>query len=205
MTSSRREKAPCNAPGPASALRGAPETTVGLFGCSRPAQASPGGKRKYTALRRHYFWFSEKIVISCSYFVLYIRARPIIFVASRSGRGCVAIVFDTWQRGAVAATMPAPSRAKGPGWRFAASGETTAQRADGPSACPDDSSFERGDVGASSHPWDMEQAAKSIRVRSAGVKATVHRCDSLLMRVLLSAHRAAGSHNAQAFRTPFRA
>ena len=43
------------------------------------------------------------------------------------------------------------------------------------------------------------------RVRSAGVKATVHRCDSLLMCVLFIAHQAAGSHNAQAFRTPFRA
>ena len=42
------------------------------------------------------------------------------------------------------------------------------------------------------------------RVRSAGVKTTVHRCDSLLMCVLFSAHQAAGSHNAQAFRTPFR-
>ena len=42
------------------------------------------------------------------------------------------------------------------------------------------------------------------RVRSAGVKATVHRCDSLLMCVLFIAHQAAGSHNAQAFRTPFR-
>ena len=41
------------------------------------------------------------------------------------------------------------------------------------------------------------------RVRSAGVKATVHRCDSLL--VCANAHQAAGSHNAQAFRTPFRA
>ena len=42
------------------------------------------------------------------------------------------------------------------------------------------------------------------RLRSAGVKTTVHRCDSLLMCVLFSAHQAAGSHNAQAFRTPFR-
>ena len=41
------------------------------------------------------------------------------------------------------------------------------------------------------------------RVRSAGVKATVHRCDSLL--VCANAHQAAGSHNAQALRTPFRA
>ena len=43
------------------------------------------------------------------------------------------------------------------------------------------------------------------RVRSAGVKATVHRCDSLLVCVLFIAHQAAGSHNAHAFRTPFRA
>ena len=41
------------------------------------------------------------------------------------------------------------------------------------------------------------------RVRSAGVKATVHRCDSLLVCVFSIAHQAAGSHNAQAFRTPF--
>ena len=42
------------------------------------------------------------------------------------------------------------------------------------------------------------------RVRSAGVKTTVHRCDSLLVCVRFSAHQAAGSHNAHAFRTPFR-
>ena len=41
------------------------------------------------------------------------------------------------------------------------------------------------------------------RVRSACVKATVHRCDSLLMCVFFIAHQAAGSHTAQAFRTPF--
>ena len=41
------------------------------------------------------------------------------------------------------------------------------------------------------------------RVRSAGVKTTVHRCESLL--VCANAHQAAGSHNAHAFRTPFRA
>ena len=39
-------------------------------------------------------------------------------------------------------------------------------------------------------------------VRSAGVKTTVHRCESLL--VCANAHQAAGSHNAHAFRTPFR-
>ena len=40
------------------------------------------------------------------------------------------------------------------------------------------------------------------RVRSAGVKTTVHRCESLL--VCANAHQAAGSYNAHAFRTPFR-
>ena len=39
-------------------------------------------------------------------------------------------------------------------------------------------------------------------MRSAGVKTTVHRCESLL--VCANAHQAAGSHNAHAFRTPFR-
>ena len=73
-----------------------------------------------------------------------------------------------------------------------------------PKTCPGDSSHERGDASTSGQPWDMLQAAKSIRVRSAGVKTTVHRCDSLLVCVLFSAHQAAGSHNAHAFRTPFR-
>ena len=47
-------------------------------------------------------------------------------------------------------------------------GKTTAKGADGSSACPGDSSHERGDAGASSHPWDIQQADKSIRVRNAG-------------------------------------
>ena len=34
------------------------------------------------------------------------------------------------------------------------------------------------------------------------MKTTVHRCESLL--VCANAHQAAGSHNAHAFRTPFR-
>ena len=49
-------------------------------------------------------------------------------------------------------------------------GQTTAEGADGSSACPGDSSHERGDAGASSHPWDIQQADKSIRVRNAGEK-----------------------------------
>jgi hypothetical protein len=47
-------------------------------------------------------------------------------------------------------------------------GETTAEGADGSSACPGDSSHERGDAGTNSHPWDIQQADKSIRVRNAG-------------------------------------
>ena len=47
-------------------------------------------------------------------------------------------------------------------------GQTPATRADGPSACPGDSSFERGSVSASDANWDMQQAAKSSRVRNAG-------------------------------------
>ena len=86
---------------------------------------------------------------------------------SRSGEGRVAIVFDTWQRDAVAATMPDPDRVED---RRSSNGrgQTPAQRADGPSACPGDSSHERGRVGASDNPWDMQQAEKSIRVRNAG-------------------------------------
>ena len=47
-------------------------------------------------------------------------------------------------------------------------GRTTAEGADGSSACPGDSSHERGDAGTNSHPWDIQQADKSIRVRNAG-------------------------------------
>ena len=69
----------------------------------------------------------------------------------------------------MAATMPDPE----PALRIAdpldgGRGQTPAQRADGPSACPGDSSHERRRVGASDDPWDMQQAAKSTRVRNAG-------------------------------------
>jgi hypothetical protein len=47
-------------------------------------------------------------------------------------------------------------------------GKTTARGADGSSECPGDSSHERGDAGTNSHPWDIQQADKSIRVRNAG-------------------------------------
>ena len=47
-------------------------------------------------------------------------------------------------------------------------GRTTAEGADGTSECPGVSTHERGDADASSHPWDIQQADKSIRVRNAG-------------------------------------
>src|SRR5262245_51252954 len=47
-------------------------------------------------------------------------------------------------------------------------GQTPVTRADGPSACPGDSSHERASVGASDAPGTLEQAEKSIRVRNAG-------------------------------------
>ena len=50
------------------------------------------------------------------------------------------------------------------GW----TGQTTAKGADGSSVCPGDSSHERGDAGRNSHPWDIQQADKPIRVRNAG-------------------------------------
>ena len=47
-------------------------------------------------------------------------------------------------------------------------GRTTAEGADGTSECPGVSTHERGDAGAISQPWDIQQAEKSIRVRNAG-------------------------------------
>ena len=87
---------------------------------------------------------------------------------SRSGEGRVAIVFDTRSGMRVAATMPDPGRSEDRRSLENGRGQTPATRADGPSACPGDSSHERGRVGASDNPWDMQQAAKSIRVRNAG-------------------------------------
>ena len=52
--------------------------------------------------------------------------------------------------------------------RHAALGKRPAQRADGPSACPGNSLHERGRVGRNDAIRDMQQAAKSIRVRNAG-------------------------------------
>ena len=68
----------------------------------------------------------------------------------------------------MAATMPDLGRSEDRRSLESGQGQTPATRADGPSACPGDSSHERGRVGASDNPWDMQQAAKSTRVRNAG-------------------------------------
>ena len=47
-------------------------------------------------------------------------------------------------------------------------GKRPATRADGPSACPGNSLHERGRVSRNDANRDMQQAAKSIRVRNAG-------------------------------------
>ena len=81
----------------------------------------------------------------------------------------MAIVFDTWQRDADGRYDAGPcTRSEDRRSLESGQGQTPATRADGPSACPGDSSHERARVGASDNPWDMQQAAKSIRVRNAG-------------------------------------
>ena len=52
--------------------------------------------------------------------------------------------------------------------KAAGGAQTPVTQADGSSECPGDSSHERVDAGVSSHPWDIQQADKSIRVRNAG-------------------------------------
>ena len=79
-------------------------------------------------------------------------------------------IAQGWMR--VAATMPGLGarglRMERPG--AAGQGrQTPARRADGPSACPGGSPFEPGGVPTKGAiPGDMQQAAKSIRVRNAG-------------------------------------
>ena len=80
---------------------------------------------------------------------------------------CQAEACQSMGSDAVAATMPGLGHVRG-SLILERTGQTPAQRADGPSACPGDSSHERGRVGASDNPWDMQQAEKSIRVRNAG-------------------------------------
>jgi hypothetical protein len=67
-------------------------------------------------------------------------------------------------------SLPAQDILEDPVVQKGGRGKTTARGADGSSACPGDSSHERGDAGVSSHPWDIQQADKSIRVRNAGEK-----------------------------------
>ena len=111
--------------------------------------------------------FCSHLSPNCSAFVLDLPPRMIIVIPSRSGEGRVAIVFETRSGMRMAATMPDPGRSEDRRPENG-QGQTPATRADGPSACPGDSSHERGRVGASDNPWDMQQAAKSIRVRNAG-------------------------------------
>src|SRR5262245_39642649 len=75
---------------------------------------------------------------------------------------------------------------------------TPTRRADGPSACPCDSSRGPGGVDASDNSRSvMQQAAKSIRVRNAGVepppRLVTCRVPSRHMGHVLLAHGAAGA------------
>ena len=88
---------------------------------------------------------------------------------SRSGKGRLMSVFMSWSGLRWPPRCRAPDCAKDRKvlpTQFR--GKRPATRADGPSACPGDSSHERGRVGASDANRDMQQAAKSIRVRNAG-------------------------------------
>src|SRR5262245_56115156 len=85
---------------------------------------------------------------------------------------------------------------------------TPTRRADGPSACPCDSSHGPGGVGASDNSRSvMQQAEKSMRVRNAGEEL---RPRLLFCRVLSAhgchvfAHGAAGAVKRLSFRTPLR-
>ena len=85
----------------------------------------------------------------------------------RQASGCLTIEERVRARSAI---FSPPSRSRSE-WRGGGgTGQTTAEGADGSSACPGDSSHERGDAGVSGHPWDIQQADKSIRVRNAGEK-----------------------------------
>ena len=87
---------------------------------------------------------------------------------SRSAKGRVASVIVTWS-GCGGRYDAGPRDCVGSRKRSARlRGMTPATRADGPSACPGNSLHERGSVGRNDANRDMQQAAKSIRVRNAG-------------------------------------
>jgi hypothetical protein len=69
-------------------------------------------------------------------------------------------------------------------------GKTPAKRADGPSACPGNSLHDRGRVSSSDANCDMQQAAKSIRVRSAGGFSRLRRSRGCSARRIVCSVRA---------------
>ena len=102
----------------------------------------------------------------------FIPSRNILSL-SRSVKGRAASVFVAWQRDAVVRHDAGLRTPRGLRFLKADGAHTPATRADGPSACPGDSSHERGASAVSDKPWGMQQAAKSIRVRNAGESASV--------------------------------
>ena len=101
-----------------------------------------------------------------SVFVLDFPPRRIIFLPSRSDEGRVAIVFETRSGMRRAATMKGPDRVEdrdpeAEGDRRRHGGRTVQVHARATART-------NGRVGASDNPWDMVQAAKSVRVRNAG-------------------------------------
>ena len=121
------------------------------------------------------FWFSEKIVALSSLFVLDLANRTNIIAPSSSGEGRVMTVHHDAGLDAVAATMPGLEGFADYGWNVREPRKKKAIDAGAPggrSKCMSgrQSARTRHVSAKATIPGDMQQAAKSIRVRNAGVK-----------------------------------
>jgi hypothetical protein len=161
--------------------------------------------KRFRPANSHPFTVQKKVLILFLRLPLGLLSSP----PSRSGEGRVAIVIATRQRDAVAATM---SGLNACGLRTRVGDPpadrrlTPTRRADGPSACPCDSSCGPGGVDASDNSRSaMQQAAKPI---ACGTQATI--CVRGLLPLPCAfahgghvlAHGAAGAVKRLSFRTP---
>ena len=115
-------------------------------------------RRLFTIIHRRLDYFLKLLTLSL---VGIFYPRPVPIRSAQRWSCCV-------ERDAEVRKVCRPSMSSGiscPRWL---TGQTTAEGADGTSECPGVSTHERGDAGAISQPWDIQQAEKSIRVRNAG-------------------------------------
>jgi hypothetical protein len=167
------------------------------------------GRGLIQAVRQIGHWLSDyqKKAGRCSYFVLDDLDRTTIIAASRIGERALSRT-SRGGAGCDGTVAAAEALRVGPKGRFCATCKEARV------TCGSRGRTAQGPSNATTLAFRQTAGGEVVlgvckplirRVRSAGVKTTVHRCE-VFWRVGASvqARQAAGSHNAHAFRTPFR-